>query len=1002
MAPIVTDFLRRRLLSVVAQQEELESSEPVFSDLAAFVNAAADRLLGRALVGVSGYLLGGRRESLEDVGDILERAYEAYSRIGRVQEANLCFATTALVPLIQRRSTWELIENSSDSTRWKRYLKLLGRGTSGRPIDSRSLSELWPSQISALSNGLLSSEDSIVLRLPTSAGKTRIAEIAIAHQLSVDPTSRCLYVAPYRALVSEVEDSFINLFADIGVRVSSFMGAYDGDLFEQNVAEESDLLIATPERINLIERIMPDFFDHVKLIVLDEGQIVGDMTRGAQYELLMSRLRARLPSARFLVMSAVISDQTLVDFAEWLQTPTSTIVQSDWRPSVQRVSRFQWQGDNGIIRYEPSDDLDFRGEFVHGIIRQRVFEHVNLTTGRTRRPRFPDPTNKAQTAAELALHFSGIGPVLIFCPQTNYVEFTADSFSRRFELSALTDDEIPSRFSEMERPSSRSAAEWLGIDHKVTRLLRRGIGVHHGRLPDAVRSAIELDFRERRLSILVATTTLAQGVNLPVRTVIIHSCYRDESGRRRLVSVQEYWNIAGRAGRAGFETEGTIVHLAFNANDERVFRSYQTQRQSVAPIQSVLIRILSALKEQRITSEDAARFLNPEILALMTEESLDQFEDTVTAVLNYSLAATQAPKYQVAIEPIAALMKEEGDRVRERVANVKVLQAYRVTGLSSDSCEAVSEMLRSDPSYADLLRSSSREVPRSLMELLVNVVSAVPEFALDTEPPVDYVEAASLWLSGATVAEVEHQLLGSIASDSQFARFAGQFFVHVLPWAASVAVLLAKEELSLSESELGGASRSLPSMIRFGVPTPEASWCMSIGIGSRRAAIEMAADYQAAGGETNYAAFREWFANIEVPDLTERYSLQGKTLETAIRALTQFGVPSLSQQEFDIVGTLPRDVRLVGTQYEGRWAVARSLQRGEFLNIRRELDNAYDRNAILVFRSDSELGYIPRGLASILAPEMDSGLRLSGRVVSARDSRVVLRIEPMTSDTSDD
>ena len=65
MAPIFTDFLRRRLLSVVAQQEELESSEPVFSDLSAFVNAAADRLLGRALVGVSGYLLGGRRESLE-------------------------------------------------------------------------------------------------------------------------------------------------------------------------------------------------------------------------------------------------------------------------------------------------------------------------------------------------------------------------------------------------------------------------------------------------------------------------------------------------------------------------------------------------------------------------------------------------------------------------------------------------------------------------------------------------------------------------------------------------------------------------------------------------------------------------------------------------------------------------------------------------------------------------------------------------------------------------
>ena len=995
MAPMVTDFLRRRLLSVVARERELESAEPVVPDLPTFVTAAADRLLGRALTSASLYLLGGRADLLSDARGLLERAREAYSRVGRLAEANLCFAASALVPLIERRTTWALIADSSDSEKWRRYLRLLGRGTSGRPVDARSLSELWPSQVSALRAGLLSSRNSMVLRLPTSAGKTRIAEIAIAHQLTEDPTARCLYVAPYRALVSEIEERFINLFADLGVAVSSFVGAYDGDLFEQQLAQDSNLLIATPERLDLLERVAPEFFDRVKLVILDEGQVVGDRDRGVRYELLLSRLRVRLPETRFLVMSAVVPNQTLEDFAAWLQSPPSAVMHSDWRPSIQRVSRFQWQGRTGVIRYEPSDDLDFRGAFLHGVVRQREFEHVSEDTGHTRRPRFPNPNNKSETAVELALHFSNVGPVLIFCPQTNYVESVGAAFTRRFELSSLVGEETSSRFSETDKPSSRSAAEWLGSDHKVSQLLRRGIGVHHGRLPDAVRSAIELDFRERRLSILVATTTLAQGVNLPVRTVIIHSSHRHQDGVPTRVPEREYWNIAGRAGRAGFETEGTIVHLTFNAQDERAFRFYQQRRDSLQPIESVLFNLLRDLKESRIASHDATRLLNPQVLALMTEESPEQFETTVTTVVNHSLAAVQASRLQLTIEPIADLMKVEGDRVRTQVPDKQLLQAYRETGLSSDSCVTVSELLRDYPNVSSLLQSESNAVPRPLIEFLVHVVSAIPEFAPNVEPPVDYVEATSLWLAGETVSEIERRLLGGIAPDSQFSRFAGQFFVHTLPWASSVMVLLAKREFGLGENDLGPITRSLPSMIRFGVPMPEAAWCMNVGISSRQAAIEMAADYRAGGGETNFAAFREWFGTMELPDLRARYSLQGPTLETAHRAVTQFGASLLSSQSFDVATTLPMEVELVGLHHGSRWAVARSLRGGESLTLLRELDNAYDRNAILVLRGDSELGYIPRLTAQLLAPEIDAGLRLRADVVSAQHGQVLVRVEPL-------
>ena len=995
MTPMVTDFLRRRLLAVVAQQTDLESSGPPNLELSAFVGAAADRLLGRALASVSRYLISGDRQQMRAAGGLLDRSRDAYSRLGRLPEANLCFATMALLPLIERRTTWALIGASSPAPRWERYLKLLGRGTGGRPIDARSFSELWPSQVAALNAGLISTGDSMVLRLPTSAGKTRIAEIAIAFQLSNHPNSRCLYIAPYRALVSELELLFSRMFSDLGIRVSSFFGAYDDEGFEHTLAQDSELIIATPERLDLLERTAPEFFDDVELIILDEGQIVADNTRGLKCELLMARLKVRLPRARFLVLSAVISEQSLVEFAEWLESPQSAIVRSEWRPSVQRVARFEWQGDSGVIRYEASDDLDFQGQFLHGVIRKREFEHVNPNTGRTRRPRFPDTTNKSQTAAELALHFSGVGPVLVFCPQTNFVESTAQALSRRLDLASLTGEEVPPHLAETERPSVRSATEWLGPNHKISELLRRGIGVHHGRLPDAVRSAIELDFRERRLPILIATTTLGQGVNLPVRTVIVHSSYRQEEDERVRVPAAEYWNIAGRAGRAGFETEGTVVHLTFNSRDQRDFRYYQDRRTAVPPLSSALLSLLNRLREDRITAEDAARLLNPEILAIMAEEDLGAFEESVDAILAQSLVTVQAAGRGAGVEPLAQAMKSEGRRVRTAITDVALLQLYRQTGLSSDACVVVTEALRGQPQLDRLLRSAAREAPRDLIQLLARIVSVVPEFSPVVEPPVDYVEAVALWLRGETVSEIERQLLGDVSADIQFGRFAGQFFVHTLPWAASATVLLGRHETGLNQNDLGAVARSLPTMLRFGVPTPEAAWCMSLGIASRRVAIGMSADYRALGGEASYSGFLRWFSLIEPSELINRYGLQGPSLENTIRSVIQFGAFSDSARSFEVAATLPVETQVVGTQYEQRWATARLLSPGEPLDLRRELDNAYDRNAILVVHSDSELGYVPRALAQVLAPEIDSGLQVAATVTKVETDAVEMRIEPL-------
>ena len=134
-----------------------------------------------------------------------------------------------------------------------------------------------------------------IVKMPTSAGKTRIAELAIVYTLITNPGSKCVYIAPYRALVSELEQTFLNLLSDLGYRVSSVAGAFESDEFEELLLHDADVVVTTPEKLDLLFRTQADFFSNVQLFVLDEAHIIHDLQRGAKYELLLTRLKRKLP-----------------------------------------------------------------------------------------------------------------------------------------------------------------------------------------------------------------------------------------------------------------------------------------------------------------------------------------------------------------------------------------------------------------------------------------------------------------------------------------------------------------------------------------------------------------------------------------------------------------------------------------------------------------------------------------------------------------------------------
>lgn len=838
-------------------------------------------------------------------------------------------------------------------------------------------------------------EQSMVLRMPTSAGKTLVAQLAIVHTLITQPGSRCLYIAPYRALVNEVEEAFGNLFTDLGYAASSVLGTYEQDTIDELILLRDEVLVLTPEKADLVLRLSPEFLDGVRLVVLDEGHIVGEGSRGAKYELLVTRLRHRLPSSRFLAMSAVVPDETLRDFALWLGADPQRSATTDWRPTIQRYAKLEWSGEVGTLRYAPGDQAAAEAAFVHGIVRQHRFEFVNPDTNRINRRRFPESGNRAEVAAALAYQVVSSGSVLIFCGQRGYAEAVGKALEARIALAEGQHESVPDVFNVSETRSHTVALEWLGEDHLSTRLLRRGIGVHHGQLPEAVRTAIEDDMRDRRIQVVAATSTLAQGVNLPVRTVIFHTAARfDElSGTQNPISAREYWNIAGRAGRAGAETEGLVVHLVFGPRDERAFQYYLRRRSSVEPVDAQLFDLLDDLTRQRLSRDAVRTVLDSEILALLVEESTDGLGATTREMLNRSLFAVQARHrgYEptILIDAIVDGMRS----VAEEVQDPELRRVFSSTGLASVSCLAIRDhALQRSEQWAYLLQESSDRDRSELIDLLLDGLAGIEEMQPPSGYAGNYSSLLEKWLDAESMAQIARDL--EIGDVEALAKFVESFCGYQLPWGIAGYIRIASAVCGVEASS--PLIQHLPSMVKYGVPNRVAVWAMGTGIPSRELAVRIASAYLATSRSPSAADFSRWLGRFDPERLAADLNISGTLLEDTARAVIRSHRSDLLDRVEQGEPLLPREATIPVSSVAMDRGVVFDITEGTSLEISRDYESVVNRNSVRVSYRGVFIGYLPWELATMLAPEMDAGLGIVGIVrhaefdVRTREIEIVL------------
>jgi helicase len=388
------------------------------------------------------------------------------------------------------------------------------------------IAELYPPQEEAIQTGVLEGKN-LVLASPTASGKTLIAELCgLKHVL--EKNGKVVYLTPLRALANEKFDEF-KKYAAIrktnGRRVS--VGISTGDFDSSDPwLERYDVIITTNEKADSLLRHRAKWMDEISLIVADEVHLLNEAERGPTLEVVLARLMQVNPETQILALSATINN--VEEIAGWLG---ANYVVTEWRPVSLK---------EGVLLH---DEIQYKDGDAKKIERKTRGAVINVAL------------NTVKTG----------GQALVFASTRKNSATLAKNIAEHM-------DEVLSRpikrALEHEAEKILSAGERTRISESLAELVKSGTAFHHAGLAGVHRRLIEDLFRQGKIKVLTATPTLAFGVNLPARTVVIQDYRRWEPGYGYYpISVLEYKQMAGRAGRPKYDKVGEAVLIAKTADE---------------------------------------------------------------------------------------------------------------------------------------------------------------------------------------------------------------------------------------------------------------------------------------------------------------------------------------------------------------------------------------------------------------------------------------------------
>jgi len=384
-------------------------------------------------------------------------------------------------------------------------------------LKQQGFSELYPPQAEAVPKAL--SGKNLVVSIPTASGKSFIG-YAAALKTVLERRRKVLYIVPLKALASEKRDD-LDRFADLGIRTVMSTGDLDS---EDRRIQDADIVVATSEKADSLMRHRSTWMDEVGLVIADEIHLIHDPGRGPTLEVALTKMMRKSGDLQIIALSATISNA--VDLAMWLD---ADLVTSDWRPTLLKEGVFL---DNRIM-FDGHDsvDIDEGKEPLWMIIADTV---------------------------------KGGGQCIVFVNSRRSTESLADKHSKSMrELS-------PNPLSDKDVKLLEGDADSTSLGRKLASCVKSGVAFHNAGLTYSQRRYVEEAFRKGEIKCIFATPTLAAGINLPARRVIVRDTGRFEANSGYSpIPVMEIKQMCGRAGRPGYDPYGESVLMAKNEDDAR-------------------------------------------------------------------------------------------------------------------------------------------------------------------------------------------------------------------------------------------------------------------------------------------------------------------------------------------------------------------------------------------------------------------------------------------------
>jgi replicative superfamily II helicase len=484
--------------------------------------------------------------------------------------------------------------------------------------------ELLPSQRDALSQNVLNITSNVtVLQLPTSAGKTLVAEFNIIVTKALKPEAKVVYIVPSRALVNQVYYDLKSDLEPLNFSIEKTSSAIEIDPTENSFLcgnEKIDILVSTPEKLDLLLRRRHPSVEDVSLFILDEAHTIQNGERGAKLELLMAILRREKPNAKYMLLSPFINNagNTLT---EWLGGGNSVVV--DWKPSeklILGIDTKKTKRKNELhieVLKSPYESIEPIGKTVF----QNPYSIKSKKKNAILENSIKQFTEKEKT-------------FLTLCYGPDFTNKRAEFIYDIIEFNYTPNDDV--------KLVQKYIEDEVGRATTLSKVIEKGIVTHHSGMSDETKLLVEHLIREKQIQYVCATTTIAEGVNFPVSTIFFDD-YR--KGRYDKLSANDFWNIAGRAGRTLIDNYGKII-LPFNSNV-----NIQTAKDLLKNSANELVSVLADLFENADIIE---RRLNEEGLSKL----LDEHSNSLSPLIQYFVHLLSVGENEYYVTEIEDLFKD--------------------------------------------------------------------------------------------------------------------------------------------------------------------------------------------------------------------------------------------------------------------------------------------------------------------------------------------------------